>query len=214
MKDYNLFLNKKDETWQQALERYHSFCEADMKDYFSNKEYSYRFIDNSAYKYHQEGKVSAQSIEDFTTKYNVKVPQELISLLQNYGSFRIGESIFEIYDDIGTDTILTLSQLLGVYGYDEFATRISESMLKSLDGYYFFFGVSFPHSDEISFLFFNKTGSFGKMLFAPKNQDLVLQKVLPSMFNGSIDKYTLDSLISNQIDRVITNALTVRGYIE
>lgn len=214
MKDYRIFLNQKNETWQQAIERFQNFCEADMKEYFSSKDYSYQFIDNKAYTYQKTEKISSQCIEDFTEKYNVKVPESLINLLCKYGSFRIGDNILEIYDNIAVDTILNLSQVLNIYGYNQFANEISPDILKSLNSYYFFFGVSFPHSEEISFLYFNKAGIFGKMLFAPNNKGLVLQKTLPSMFSGNIDKYTLDSLISNQIDRVIINALTVRGYID
>ncbi len=214
MKDYKIFLTQKNETWQQAISRFQDFLETDMKDYFSNKEYSYRFADNKAYTYYQADKVSTQCIQDFMAKYNVNVPAGLTELLCDHGPFRIGNTLLEIYDDIGIDNILTLPQILSMYGHDNFINQISPGMLKSLSSFYFFFGVSFPHSEEMSFLYFNKAGNFGKMLFAPNNYALVLQKILPSMFNGSIDKYTLDSLISNQIDRVIINALTVRGYID
>jgi len=214
MKDYKVFLARNDETWTEAIQRYHLFCEADMKEYFSNKDYSYRFADNRAYRYQPMGKVSLECVDDFTLRYKIKVPSSLIDLMCNHGVFRIGDSLLEIYDDIGADTILTLPRILSLYGYSDFIDLIKPGILKSLLGYYFFFGVSFPHSPEMSFLYFNKAGVFGKMLFAPNNNDIVLQKVLPSMFNGSADRYTLDSLISNQIDRVITNALTVKGYID
>ncbi|MDL2214821.1 hypothetical protein LJC00_01365 [Dysgonomonas sp. OttesenSCG-928-M03] len=214
MKNYKTFLTQKNETWEDAISRFQYFRKADMKDYFSNKEYSYHFADNKAYTYYQSDKVSAQCISDFIAKYNVNIPQDLINLLCHHGPFRIGDSLLEIYDDIGIDTIVTLSQVLSIYGYGDFINQISPGMLKSLNGFYFFFGVSFPHSKEPGFLYFNKAGNFGKMLFAPNNHALVLQKILPSMFNGSIDKYTLDSLISTQIDRVIINALAVRGYID
>lgn len=214
MKNYRTLLTQKNETWKQALERYHRFCEADMKEYFEHKDYSYRFADNKAYTYYPMGKVSKGCIEDFVARYNVKVPQSLVDLMCDHGVFRIGDSLVEVFDDIGLDTILTLPRILSLYGHDKFIDLISPGMLKSLTGYYYFFGVSFPQSPEIGFLYFTKSGVFGKMLFAPDNKELVLQKVLPSMFNGSIEKFTLDSLISSQIDRVIINALMVRGYIE
>lgn len=214
MKDYKIFLTQKNETWQQALDRFARFCDADMKDYFLHKDYSYRFADNKAYLYRPEGKVSPECIAEFTEKYNVKVPPELVDLMCNHGAFCIGDGLLDVFDDIGADTILTLPQVLSLYGHSDFIDKIGPGMLKSLSGYYFFFGAGFTRSEEPSFLYFNKAGNFGKMLFAAGNEGLVLHKVLPSMFNGSIDKYTLDELISSMIDRVVINALTVRGYIE
>lgn len=213
MKDYKVFLTQRNETWKQALERYSRFCEADMKEYFSNKDYSYRFSENRSYVYHPMKKVSEQAIKNFVALHKVNVPASLIDLMCEHGTFRIGNSLLEIYDDMGSDMIMTLSGMLRLYGYDKFIDLITPGMMKSLTGYYFFFGVSFPQSPEMTFLYFNKAGFFGEMLFAVDNKDLVLRKILPSMFNGSIDRFTLDSLIGRQIDRIIINALTVRGYI-
>jgi len=215
MKDYKIFLRQKNETWRQAIDRYNGFLAADMKDYFPEKGYSYHFSDNSSYVYYPMGKISPECLDDFTNKYDVKVPTVLADMLLDYGAFRIGQGgLLEIFDDIGADTILTLPQILSMYGYEDFIGKIGPGMLKSLSHFYFFFGVAFPEAEEITFLYFTKAGNFGKMSFAPNNEALVLQKVLPSMFNGSIDRYSLNELIGNQIDRVIINALIVRGYIE
>lgn len=214
MGDYKTFLGTKGETWQQAIARYKRFCEVEMKDYFSKKDYSYRFFDNKSYAYHSTGKVSASYIDHFEGHQGVGVPEDLVDLLSNHGAFTIGDSLLKIFGGNHEDVILTLPQMLTKYGHATFVDQIGEGMLKSLSGFYFFFGVSFPESDEMSFLYFSKAGNFGKMLFAANNPSLVLQKVLPAMFNGSADKYTLDTLISSQIDRVIINALTVKGYID
>ncbi len=213
MLDYKIFLGTKSETWQQAIARFEKFSEAEMKDYFSTKDYSYRFLDNKSYSFHSTGKVSTSYINDFEESRLVTVPDELSDLLSNHGTFTIGDSLLEIFGGNRSEVILTLPQILTKYGHADFIGQIGEGMLKSLSGFYFFFGVSFAESDEMSFLYFSKAGIFGKMLFAPNNPSLVLQKVLPTMFNGSIDKYTLDNLISSQIDRIIINALTVKGYI-
>lgn len=214
MEDYRIFLGQKNETWQQAIDRFLKFREAEMKSYFSKKEYRYRFAENHAYAYHLTGKVSKHYISGFEMRDGIGVPDELIELVCNHGAFKIGDSIFEIFSEKEEEAIMTLPQVLTKYGYSSFIDKIGSGMLKSLSGFYFFFGVSFPESDEMSFLYFSKAGTFGKMLFSPNNPALVLQKVLPAMFNGSADKYTLDSLISNQIDRVVVNALTVKGYID
>ena len=213
MEDYRIFLGTKSETWQEAIVRFKKFREVEMKDYFSSKDYPYRFVDNRAYAYHSTGKVQASYIADFEKRREVTVPEELITLLSDHGPFTIGDNLLEIFGGNNEEVILTLPEILAKYGHAGFVDQIGGGMLRSLTGFYFFFGVSFPDSDEMSFLYFSKAGNFGKMLFAGNNPSLVLQKVLPSMFNGSIDKYTLDTLISGQIDRVIINALTVKGYI-
>ena len=214
MEDYRFFLGTKSETWQQAIVRFKKFREVEMKDYFSSKDYPYRFADNKAYSYHVTRKVTASYIADFEKKREVTVPEELIALLSGHGPFTIGDSLLEIFGGNHEEVILTLPEILVKYGHAGFVDQIGKGMLRSLTGFYFFFGVSFPDSDEMSFLYFNKAGNFGKMLFAANNPSLVLHKILPSMFNGSIDKYTLDTLIGGQIDRVIINALTVKGYID
>jgi|GEM_PF-1993343 len=215
MKDYKVFLGKRNETWRQALERFFRFREADMLEYFANKDYSYRFADNKAYNYYSLDKIPQEYFLEFTVQYNITVPDSLQDMLISNGGFRIGDSLLEVYADRQEERILfTLPQVLKLYGYDGILEKIGAGMLKSISGYYFFFGISFPESEEFEFLFFNKAGSFGKMLFAPHNEDLMIKKVFPSMFNGSIDKYSFDELISTQIDRVVINALTVRGYLE
>lgn len=214
MKDYKIFLRKKDETWQQALDRFFRFREVDMKEYFSSKEYSYHFAENRAYDYHLLDKVSEQYFDDFSNQNNLNVPESLRNLLVHHGGFRIGASLLEVFSNTQENRVLfTLSDILKEYAYKDFTGKIGIGMLKSLSNYYSFFGISFPESEEFEFLFFNKAGSFGKMLFAPNNENLVLKKILPSMFNGSIEKFTLDELIAVQIDRIIINALTVREYI-
>lgn len=214
MEDYKIFLGSKSETWQQAIARFKKFREVEMKDYFSTKDYAYRFMDNIAYSYHSTAKVPASYIADFEKRREVTVPEELISLLSDHGPFTIGDSLLEIFGGNHDEVILTLPEILAKYGHAGFVDQIGGGMLRSLTGFYFFFGVSFPDSDEMSFLYFSKSGNFGKMLFAANNPSLVLQKVLPAMFNGSADKYTLNTLISNQVDRVVINALTVKGYID
>lgn len=215
MKNYKIFLRQKNETWQDALDRFFRFRETDMKEYFSNKDYSYRFADNKAYDYYPQEKVSNEYFEEFSSLNNINIPIDLKNLLNYHGGFLIGSSLIEIYSKVEESTIFyTLPQILDEYGYKNFVEKISPGVLRSLSKYYYFFGVSFPESEEIGFLYFNKAGNFGKMLFAPDNENLVLKKILPSMFNGSIEKFTLNELISIQIDRIITNALTVKGYIE
>lgn len=214
MKDYRIFLGTTSETWQQAIERFKRFREVDMKDYFSKKNYPYRFVDNVSYSYRSTGKVPSTYMAQFEMQHSVGVPEELASLLSDHGTFAIGDSLLEIFSGHKEEIILTLPQILTKYGHGSFVDQISGGILKSLSGFYFFFGVSFAESDEMSFLYFSKAGNFGKMLFAANNPSLVLNKILPSMFNGSIDKYTLDNLISSQVDRVVINALTVQGYID
>jgi hypothetical protein len=213
MKSYKQFLSSKNETWKQAIARFKSFRDADMKEYFSCKDYSYRFADNKAYNLYMLDKVQDEWVVSFNEERNVRVPVPLADLLCGDGPFRIGDTLFEVFNSVDKGLFMNLSELLNLYGYGYFLERVSSSMLKSLDGYYYFFGVSFPQSEEPDFLFFNKAGFFGKMLFSPHNEAVVLQKVLPSMFRGAIDKYDINSLINNQIDRVVVNALTVRGYI-
>lgn len=209
MKDYKIFLGSPTETWREALERFKRFCEADMKDYFSTKDYSYHFSSNSSYHYQPKALLSESYISEFSEARSITIPPSLVDMLCKHGAFRIGDNPLDIFDD----GFFNLSQVLTNYGYEEFVGEIKPGMLKSLNEFYFFFGVSFSQSEEMSFLFFNKSGSFGQMLFAPHNKGLLLDKVLPSMFNGTADRYTLDSLISKLIDRVVINALTVRGYI-
>jgi hypothetical protein len=214
MLDYKLFFTLKNETWQQALDRYIMFCEADMKDYFLTKTYAYRFADNKAYTLHTPQAIEPQSIDLFTANWGIEVPRQLTDLLCTYGAMCIGDGLLTLFDDKEQSSpILSLSQVLDKYGYSDFIQQIRPGILKSVSGFYFFFGVIFAQSDEMAFLYFSKAGHFGKMLFSKVNQDLVLNKILPAMFNGSIDKYTLDTLISSLIDRVIINALTVRGYL-
>ncbi len=214
MEDYRIFLGTKNETWQQAIARYKKFREAEMNDFFVKKDYPYRFADNKAYTFRLTNKVSTHYIAEFKMKKEVNVPDDLIDLLCDHGAFTIGDSLFAIFGGNKSEVILTLPQTLAAYGHGSFVDQIGTGILNSLSRFYFFFGVSFPESDEMSFLYFSKAGHFGKMLFSADNPSLVLQKVLPSMFNGSVDKYSLDSLISSQIDRVVINALTVKGYID
>lgn len=211
MKDYKIFLTPQNENWQQAIDRYLSFCEADMKDYFTKRD-SYRFINNKAYLFHPESKVPKEYLDEFAKGKNIRIPLSLIELLSGYGTFIIGHGLFEIFNHkVG---IMTLEEVLSKYNYLSLLKEIKPAILKSLNQYYFFFGVTFPQTDETSFLFFNKGGNFGKMHIDNLNHDLIQKKVFPAMFNGTVDKYSLDSLISNQIDRVIVNALTVKGYID
>lgn len=213
VKNYKVFLGTQSETWQQALDRYERFRQSEMLDYFSTKDYSYYFRDNKAYDFLLGKKVSPALLADFEMQRGVRVPDELEKLLCAFGTFQIGE-VFDIFGGLEQSVFPNLSKLLLSYGYESLLNQIGSGMLKSLDSFYFFFGVSFPGSDEMSFLYFSKAGTFGEMVIAPKNEQLVLKKVLPAMFNGSADKYTLDSLLENQIDRVVINALTVKGYID
>lgn len=214
MKNYKTFLAPKDEVWQQAIDRYNLFREAEMQEYFSRKDYSYHFRDNRAYDLSFAPKISPAIIADFEIRTGINVPDGLTDMLCTHGGFKIGEGILDIFGGRDQAVFPNLEQTFAKYGYAGFTTKIGSGMLKSLNGFYFFFGISFPESEEMSFLYFTKAGNFGKMLFAPQNENLVLKKVLPAMFNGSSEKFTLDGLISNQIDRVIINALTVKGYID
>lgn len=213
MKDYTKFLGNKNETWQQAVQRLESFNGAEMSEYFSSKDYAYKFSGNKAYTIHKSPPIPLQDIEKTNSETGVKIPQTLVDMLCIEGSFKVGEVLFEIFNDTESNIILSLSQLLNKTGHDEFSDIIKKDILKSIDNYYFFFGVCFPQSDESSFLYYNRAGTFGEMQFTPKNKDLMVRKIIPSMFTGKTDKYTLDSLISDQIDRIIINALTVKGYI-
>lgn len=211
MKNYKELLGQPNETWQQAIERYQAFGEVEMNDYF-NKEYPYRFESNPAYTYHREGKMTAEYLNNFAKNHTTNIPDELVNMLTQHGAFAIGDTLFEIFDS--RKGIMTLEQVMKDYHYEALAEQMGAGVLDSMNGYYFFFGVTFPQTDEASFLFFNKAGNCGKMHIDTKNHAQVLKKVFPSMFNGSIDKYTVDSLISNQLDRVIVNALKVKGYIK
>ena len=211
MKNYKELFGQPNETWLQAIDRFKSFCETDMNDYF-DKEFSSKFSSNPAYTYHREGKMTVEYLDNFAKKHATNIPDSLINLLALHGAFNIGDTIFEIFDS--RKGIMTLDQILKEYKYDTLAKEMGAGMLDSMNEYYFFFGVTFPQTDEASFLFFNKAGSCGKMHIDNTNHDQVLKKTFPSMFNGSIDKYTVDSLISNQLDRVITNALKVKNYIK
>lgn len=214
MKNYKAFFAPKNETWQQAIARYNVFRDAEMLDYFSVKDYSYHFKDNRAYDLAFSGKVSPAVIADFEIRTGINVPDSLTDMLCLQGGFRIGQGLLDIFGGNDQSVFPNLEQVLVEYGYENFVSEIGSGMLKSLNSFYFFWGVSFPESDEMSFLYFSKAGNFGKMLFAPDNRDLVLNKVLPAMFNGSAEKFSLDGILSNQIDRVIINALTVKGYID
>ncbi|MDH6354798.1 hypothetical protein M2132_001129 [Dysgonomonas sp. PH5-45] len=213
MKNYKTLLTQKGETWQEALTRYERFLKADMLQYFTVKDYSYTFSENEAYLLHQDGKVLTRFIRNFSEEHNINVPDNLTDLMCNYGTFTVGDSLLEIFNQ-ADDTFMTLSEILQSYNYDSLLAEIGPGMLKSLNGFYFFFGISFPQTDQTSFLYFSKAGNFGIMHLSENNHEEALRKTLPSMFNGSIDKFTLDSLISNQIDRIIINALMVRGYID
>lgn len=214
MKDYRIFLESRNESWQDALNRYQRFCDADMKEYFATKDYSYRFADNDAYKYHKGKRVMDKWIGAFSSLHAMKVPDTLSNMLCQHGGFCIGHDMLKIFDNNDADIFRSITEMVNEYGDAEFVSKISPTMLKSVSTFYYFFGVSFPLSDEVGFLYFDKSGKFGKMLFSKINEDLVLNKVLPSMFNGSADKSSLDVLISEQINRVIINALAVKGYIE
>ncbi|WP_163319437.1 hypothetical protein [Dysgonomonas sp. 520] len=212
MRDYKtFFLKEKNESWRYALDRYKDFLNSDMKNYSGKNDYSYRFIDNSSYQFHLRPRVPQSVMTDFTKENDMKVPFPLINMMCNYGTFKIGSGIMEVFDD---KMFRNLSEMLMYCGAASFINSIGLGVLTSLNQYYYFFGISFPESEEPSFLYFNKSGYFGKMTFARNNPDYVLKKILPSMFNGSIERFTLDSLISNQVDRVITSALVVRGYID
>lgn len=213
MKNYRNFFASKNETWKEAIVRYNAFREAEMLEYFSTKDYSYHFRDNKAYDCHVSEKVSPALIADFEIRTGINVPDRLTDMLCLYGGLIIGNGLLDIFGGNDSAVFPNMEQMLNKFGYADFVNEIGSGMLKSLNGFYSFFGVGFPESDEIAFLYFSKAGNFGKMLFAPENRALVINKVLPAMFNGSADKFSLDSLFSNQIDRVIVNALTVKGYI-
>lgn len=214
MKDYKIFYAPKNESWQAALDRYKDFLNADMLSYFSVKDYSYSFKDNKAYILTDKPTVNMDVISDFQIRNAINVPIDLVDLLSVHGSFKIGQNIFDVIGGDNKDVVFpNLTQILKDLGYAKFADQIPTGMLKSLNGFYYFFAVAFPESEEMSLLYFSKSGNFGKMIFAPQNQALVLEKILPAMFNGNADKFTLNDLLSSQIDRIITNALTVRGYL-
>ncbi|SHG13685.1 hypothetical protein [Dysgonomonas macrotermitis] len=214
MKHYRTLLAPKNETWRAALERYTLFLETEMQEYFDTKDYSYHFRDNRSYDLNIQETVSPALIADFEIRTGINVPGSLTDMLCRHGGFSIGEGLIDIFGGYEQAVFPNLQQMLEKTGNSSFASEIPSGMLKSLNGFYYFFGISFPNSDEMAFLYFSKAGNFGKMLFAPDNKELVLKKILPAMFNGSAEKFTLDSLLSNQIDRVITNALTVKGYID
>ena len=210
--DYKTFFSAGNETWKTAIDRYRSFLNANMPDYFPQKNYPYTFAENTAYTFHYSNKIEETYLSDFTTQTQIKVPADLKYLLSVYGTFYIGNNLLKIFDE-EENIFLTLGILLEKFGYTDILQDVGDGMLKSLNSFYYFFGLSFPQADETSFLYFNKAGNYGKISLSKDNKQMALRKTLPSMFNGSIDKYTLDNLISNQIDRIITNALTVRGYI-
>lgn len=211
MNNYKELLSNHSETWQQAIDRYISFTQTDMKEYFSTTE-TYFFKDNDTYTYHSGQKYSSHYIETFGSQRSHHVPSDLVDLLTKHGCFKIGKGIFEIFSE--EKGFLNLSQALSLYNLSNIEERISDNMLESLNQYYFFFGVAFPQADEISFLYFDKGGHLGKMYIHVDNIDLTVKKTLPAMFSGKVDQYTLDTLIENQMDRIITNALIVRGYIQ
>lgn len=211
MKDYKVFLSKKNETWQQAIERYQNFCEADMEEYFKTP-YPYRFINNPAYRFHPSAPESIDTIQSLEDKLRIKIPDSLKDLFTTKGAFTIGNGMFELFH--GSKEIQTLVEVMNTYGYDKLLEQMGSGMLKSMNQYYFFFGITFPQTDAACFLYFNKAMEFGKMPINDDNHEEALRKIFPSMFNGSADKFSLDDLISNQIDRVIINGLTVKGYID
>lgn len=211
MKDYKEFLSKKNETWQEAIQRYLSFCEAEMQEYF-NTPYPYKFINNSAYHFHQPKAEPIAKIQAIEEKLRIKLPESLKKLLTTIGAFSIGNGMLELFD--GSKETQTLVDVMQSYGYDKLLEQMGSGMLKSMNQFYFFFGVSFPQTDAACFLYFNKAMEFGKMPIDDDNHAEALKKTFPSMFNGSTEKLSLDDLISNQIDRVVINALTVKGYID
>ena len=211
MKNYKSLLSNQNETWKHAINRYLDFTKADMKDYFSTPE-SFFFKDSDAYCYHGGSKFTQLFINKFESERNHHIPSDLVDLLTKHGCFTIGRGIFEIFTE--EKGFLNMSQALALYNLNKIAEQVSDSMMDSLNQYYFFFGVSFPQSDEISFLYFDKAGHLGKMYIHVENIDMTLKKTLPAMFNGKQDQYTLASLISSQIDRVITNALIVKGFVD
>lgn len=210
MKDYKTLFSDHSETWQDAINRYIAFTNADMKDYFSVP-VSYFFKNNEAYTFHKEESYTEDYIAKFVNERNHHIPSDLVDLLSKNGCFKIGRGIFEIFpQEIG---FLNLNEALSRYNLSKIEDQISSNMLESLNQYYFFFGVTFPQTDEISFLYFDKAGHLGKMYIHLDNIDLTIKKTLPAMFRGKVDNYTLDSLIAMQIDRVITNALIVKNFI-
>lgn len=211
MKDYSTFFGHKDETWQQAIDRYISFTETDMKDFFGGTN-SYFFKDNPMYVYHQGDKYSIEYLKEFEKNHKLHVPLDLVDLLSIHGSFSIGNNIFEIFSQ--EKGLTFLASALDMYNFNNVIDETSTSMLESLDQYYYFFGVTFPQSDEISFLFADRGAHFGKMYMHVNNLDITLKKTLPDMFKGKNDYMSLNNLISNQIDRVITNALIVKDFIQ
>lgn len=210
MKNYKSLLSDQHETWQHAINRYIGFTNADMKDYFPMHE-SYFFKDNDAYCYHKGSKYSQLFVDKFESERNHHIPSDLVDLLTKNGCFKIGKGLFEIFPE--EKGFLNLSQALDIYNLNNITSQLSDSMLESLNQYYFFFGVSFPQSDEISFLYFDKAGHLGKMYIHIENIDMTLKKTLPAMFNGKLEQYTLASLMGIQVNRIITNALIVRGFV-
>lgn len=211
MKNYKSLLSDQHETWQHAIDRYLNFTKADMKDFFPIPQ-SYFFKDNESYCYHSGSKYSQLFIDKFESERSHHIPYDLADLLTKHGCFTIGRGIFEIFTE--EKGFLNLTQALDFYNLNKVVEQISDSMLDSLNQYYFFFGVSFPQSDEISFLYFDKAGHLGKMYIHIENIDMTIKKTLPAMFNGKQDQYTLTSLIGSQIDRVIINALIVKGFVD
>lgn len=211
MKNYKDLLGDSNETWLHAIERYQFFCNEQMNEYF-DIQHPYQFSNNPAYAYHAKAKMTPHYLNDFGNKHATHIPDSLIGLLTHHGAFTIGNTILQIFDH--NTGIMTLQQVVEQYNYQSIVNLMGTGMFDSINEYYFFFGVTFPQTDEASFLFFSRAGLCGKMHINTDNHHQVLKKVFPSMFNGSIDKYTTDSLISNQIDRVIINALKVKGYIE
>lgn len=214
MKNYRDFLGNKSETWHQAIDRYQHFCHADMAEYFSSKGYSYKFADNKSYVLKVNRQIPVKVLTDFEPAIGFNVPSDLKAMLSTYGPVSIGDNLFEMFDNIHRPAFVPFTEVFTDFGMAEIIGKVKPAVSKSISGFYSFFGVSFKQSDEVSFLFFSKAGNFGKLLYRKANPDDFLNNALPAMFNGSFDKYSLDQLISNQIDRIITNALTVRGYIE
>lgn len=211
MKDYKELLSDHSETWQQAIDRYIRFTETDMKDYFSPSQ-SYLFKDNESYQYHNGTPYSQVFIDKFEADHKHHIPTDLAQLLSTRGAFTIGKGLFTLFPE--STGFLNLSQVLDMFNMDNVTQRVSLNVLESINQYYYFFGVSFPQTDEVSFLFFDKAGHLGKMYVHVENIDLTIKKTLPSLFSGKVDHYTLDTLMGMAMDRVITNALIVKGYIK
>lgn len=211
MKDYKELLSDHSETWQQAIKRYITFTETDMREYFSIPQ-PYFFRDNEGYTYHTGETYSDDYIDRFETEHKHHIPADLSDLLRKHGCFSIGRGIFEIFPE--AKGFLNISEVFAMYNMGNIAERMSANMLDSINQYYYFFAVSFPQADEVSFLYFDKAGHLGKMYVHVENIELTVKKTIPAMFSGKVDQFTLDTLMGMVADRVITNALIVKDFIK